>query len=84
VIAKVGGLTMHIIDFAVQAPVDESVWSAEKDYFGVWERITQLPCYVCSGYNAETAPLRQVGGKGIGKGPDPTEYFILSCGHKVI
>lgn len=75
-------ITVHLIDFSLPASTDETVYASDVCDQGF--RVVQVPCYVCSGYAAEFAPLRRVLKTKTVNPHDPTEAFVLVCGHTVI
>lgn len=83
-------IKVHLIDFSLPAPVEESVWASSitgQEPDGAWvreERIVQIPCCVCSGYSAEFAPLRRVIRTKVVDRRDPTEVYMLACGHTAL
>lgn len=65
---------MHLIDFSIQAELYDNVYASVPEFGDMVTRIVQVPCIRCSGYNAESAPLRQITLK------TATQYK-LACGH---
>jgi hypothetical protein len=49
--------------------------------------VTELVCYICGEAHIDgtiSGPVRKIVRTGISKGFDPTEWYLLDCGHKII